>query len=58
MTDNTNDDDDEQFCNKCGHPRREHGVDQRTLEPTKCPVNRERKTTPAQETARTPRGDY
>jgi hypothetical protein len=56
MTDNNTDDD--PICNKCGRARSEHGLDERTLEPTKCPAPREEKTTPPQETARKPRGDY
>lgn len=26
------------ICNDCGEPRSEHGLDQCTMEPTKCPV--------------------
>jgi hypothetical protein len=50
--------DDTTICNQCGKPRRDHEIDPRTLEPTKCPVSREEKTTPPQEPNRTPRGDY
>jgi hypothetical protein len=50
--------DDDPICNKYGEPRSKHGVDQRTLEPTKCPVPREEKTTPPQERERSPKGDY
>lgn len=45
-------------CTRCGEPRRAHEIDQYTGEPTKCPVRREATTTPPQEHARTPRGDY
>lgn len=56
MTDH--DDEDDDICSQCGHPRSEHGIDQRTLEPTKCPVKRQEKTTPPQEYQNTPKGDY
>lgn len=42
---------DDPICNRCGHPRSAHGVDQMTLEPVKCPVYR-------QEDPRPPNGDY
>lgn len=48
----------EATCNRCGRPISEHEIDQMTMEPTKCPVSREVSTTPAQEHARSPRGDY
>jgi len=38
-------------CNKCGKKRSEHGLDQMTLEPVKCPV-------PRQEHRASPKGDY
>ena len=50
--------DDDPICNKCGEPRSKHGVDQRTLEPVKCPISREKKTTPKQERRRSPGGGY
>jgi hypothetical protein len=46
------------ICNQCGKPRRDHEIDERTGEPTKCPVTREETNTPPQEHHRTPRGDY
>jgi len=49
---------DDPVCEQCGYKRSEHGVDQRTLEPVKCPVPREEKTTPPQEHRRSPGGDY
>lgn len=33
------DDVDDPICNECGKPRSKHGVDQMTLEPTKCPIS-------------------
>lgn len=49
---------DDPTCNQCGRPKSEHGIDQFSGEPVKCPVPREEKTTPPQERARSPRGDY
>jgi len=55
FTDVSNDPD---LCNHCGYHRDRHSVDERTLEPIKCPVYRAETNTPPQESHNTPRGDY
>lgn len=55
---NSFDDNDDPTCPRCGEPRSKHGLDERTLEPTKCPVHRAEPDTPPQEHDTHPRGDY